>query len=108
MAYTTLADVKAYLGISVTTDDTLLTALIPRAQTAIETYTGRKFEATTATHYFHNEDVTGQYLYLHYDDLLTVTTLTNGNGTVIDAANYRLEPRNTSPKYAIRLDEAYT
>lgn len=108
MAYTTLADVKAYAGISVTTDDTLITALIPRAQAIIDAYTGRKFEAETLTRYFHAEDVEGQYLWLSGYDLLTVTTLTNGNGVVIDAANFRTEPRNTSPKWRIRLDDNYT
>lgn len=108
MAYTTLADVKAYAGISVTTDDTLITALIPRAQAIIEAYTGRKFEAETLTRYFHIEDIDGQFLWLSGYDLLTVTTLTNGNAVAIDAANYRLEPRNETPKWAIKLDTDYT
>lgn len=110
MAYTTLTDVKASLGIAtaITTDDTLLTSIIGRAQAMIDAYTGRTFEATTLTKYYHTEDIDGQTLNLWHDDLLTVTTLTNGNGTVIASANYRLEPRNESPKYAIRLDEAYS
>ena len=108
MAYTTLADLKAYLDISVTTDDTLLTAIIPRAQAIIDAHTGRTFEASTTTKYFHLEDIEGQELWLGSYDLLTVTTLTNGNGTIIDAANYRLEPRNFTPKFLIKLDSAYS
>lgn len=108
MAYASLAEVKSYLGISVTTDDTLLAALIARAQKIIEIYTGRVFEAVTATRYFSTDSIEGRYLYLWGDDLLTVTTLTNGDGTTITAANYRLEPRNENPKWQIRLDEDTT
>ena len=106
MAYTTLADVKAYLGITPVGDDTLLAALIVRAQSIIEMITGRSFEAVTATKYFHAEDVDGQTLWMLGDDLLTVTTLTNGDGVVIAAANFRLEPRNSTPKFSIRLNES--
>jgi uncharacterized phiE125 gp8 family phage protein len=108
MAYITIAELKDYLGISTATDDSILTSLIERAQGVIEAYTGRKFEASTATRYFTNQSIEGRWLYLWGYDLLTVTTLTNGDGTEIAAANYRLEPRNETPKWAIRLDEDYT
>lgn len=104
MTYTTLADLKSYLNITVSTDDTLLTALITRAQAVIDVYTDRHFEAETTTKYFHIEDLEGQILYLYDNDLLTITTLVNGNGTVIDAASYRLEPRNSEQKWMIRLN----
>lgn len=45
MAYTTLAAVKSYLSIPTTTDDTVLTDLIPRAQAMIDGYCKRTFEA---------------------------------------------------------------
>lgn len=105
MAYTTLADCKAYMGIADTTDDILITSLITRAQKIIEEYTGRIFEAETATKYFDQDNVEGRNLYLFGHDLLTVTTLINGDGTEIASANYRLEPRNETPKWMIRLDE---
>jgi len=107
MAYTTAADVKIYLGIpsATTTDDTLIGSLITRAQKIIEEYTGRLFEAATLTKYFTIDDIDGQYLYLYHDDLLTVTTLTNGDGDTIASANFRLEPMNSNPKWAIRLDK---
>ena len=108
MAYTTLADCKAYMGITETNDDTLITALITRAQKIIDEYTGRIFEAETTTKYFNHDDVEGRNLYLFGYDLLTVTTLTNGDGTTIASANYRLEPRNETPKWIIRLDEDTT
>lgn len=104
MAYVTLANVKAYVGISATTDDNLLTSTISRAAQVIDVYTGRHFEAETLTRYFHIEDTDGQYLWLSGYDLLTVTTLTNGNAVALTSADYRLEPRNETPKWAIRLD----
>lgn len=105
MAYTTASDVKTYLGITVTTDDTLLGSLITRAQSIIDEYTGRTFEAKTETKYYDAANVDGRTLYLYADDLLTVITLTNGDGVVIAPANYRLEPRNHSPKWGISLDK---
>lgn len=105
MAYTTAADVKAYLGISTAGDDTLISSLITRAVGVIESYTGRKFEAASSTKYFSSKSVEGRYLLLWGEDLLTVTELTNGDGDEIEAADYRLEPRNGTPKYYIRLNE---
>lgn len=105
MAYITLPDLKDYLGISTATDDSILTSLIGRAQGIIEAYTGRKFEAESATHYFTNQSIEGRYLYLWGYDLLTITALTNGNGIEITSANYRLVPRNDIPKWAIRLGQ---
>jgi hypothetical protein len=40
---TTLANLKSYLGISVSTDDTILERCIDRASAAIESYTARQF-----------------------------------------------------------------
>ena len=108
MAYAVLADVKAYLGITDTVDDNLIGELITRAQEIIDAYTGRVFEAETAIKYFSVDDVEGRWLNLWGYDLLTVTTLTNGDATVISSGNYRLEPRNETPKWAIRLDEDTT
>ena len=108
MAYVELAEVKAYLGIGDTdADDSLIADLISNAQGIIEAYTDRKFEAETATYYFTNQSIEGRWLYLWGYDLLTVTTLTNGDDTELSSATYRLEPRNTSPKWAIRLNENY-
>jgi uncharacterized phiE125 gp8 family phage protein len=106
VAYAEIHEVKHYLGIGdEDSDDALLGDIITRAQKIIERYTGRVFEAVTATKYFSTDSIEGRYLYLWGYDLLTVTTLTNGDGTTIAAANYRLEPRNEIPKWQIRLDE---
>ena len=50
MALTTLANVKAYIG-SPDADDSLIESLIPRAQSMIEIYCGRKFDEAEFTEY---------------------------------------------------------
>lgn len=107
MGYVTTADVKQYLGITTAGDDSLITSLIERAEGVIESYTDRVFEAETTTKYFGIDNIDGRWLYIWSYDLLSVTTLTNGDGVEIASANYRLEPRNETPKYMIRLDEDY-
>ena len=104
MAYCLAADVKTYLGISGAGDDTLITALISRAQKAIDTYTQRTFEASADTErtFDTSRDVDGPTLYLD-EDLCAITTITNGDGTEVTATEYTTEPRNRTPYYAIRL-----
>ncbi len=46
------------------------------------------------------------FLFWMDDDLLTITTLTNGDTTVITSTYYDLLPKNDSPKYAIQLKES--
>jgi hypothetical protein len=100
--YTTWAAVKTYLDISGTGDDAQGALLVARVTDAIDRFCRRRFRAVTATRTF---DVpTGDTLFLD-DDLLSVTTLTNGDGNVITSASYVLLPKNNLPKYAIRLKE---
>jgi hypothetical protein len=102
MAYINWANVKQYLDITGTSDDALGAALVARAQAGIEQHCKRRFEAVTATRYFDvPEDDT---LWLD-EDLLSITTLTNGDSIVIAAASYVLLPKNILPKYAIKLKE---
>jgi len=107
MSYASLTNLKDYLGISVATteDDPLLTDLLTRAEGIIDAYTGRRFEAETATKYFTIDDIDGQNLYLWGYDLLSVTKLTNGDGVEIASGSYKLFPRNDNPKWIIRLNE---
>ena len=104
MAYATALQLKEYLGIKEDADDLLLDGIIARSQAIIEAYTGRVFEAATATKYFDEEYIEGQDLDLWGEDLLSVTKLTNGNGVEIVTNDYRLFPRNGLPKWRIRLD----
>ena len=108
--YTTLNDLKTYLGISGTGDDTLLASILTRASEAIDSYTRRTFAASESTRYF---DAIGEHIIdgriLYFDhDLYSVTTVTNGDGNTISSTYYRLVSRNETPYYAIRLISSYT
>lgn len=101
MAYTTLELVKEYLGISddTVTDDDLLEDIILRATEIINKETGQKFEPYTATKEYGYQCVDRYNLprVLELDEYLqTITTLTNGDGTVIPSTDYTLQPKNKS------------
>lgn len=112
MSYTDLATLKAYLGIptATTTDDTLLTACIARAQAAIDAQCGgRTFEASAdSTRYFDVMlDTDGLSLFFD-EDLCAITTVTNNldNGTggvVVTSSQYTVLPRNETPYFGIKL-----
>jgi hypothetical protein len=109
--YCTLTQVKTELNITTTTDDTILTNKIAAAQAEIDRQSGRTFEAVTTTKYyneFYEGLNTSENLLLLDDDLLTVTTLTNGDGTVIPSSGYWLEPQNLTPYSVIRLKSSYS
>jgi hypothetical protein len=102
MAYCTNTEVKAYLKGAATSDDTLLTTMIGYAQNWINEYCNRTFEATTETRYYRQCSVRGQRLFLD-KDLISVTSLTNGNSVAIASSAYWLKPRNTPPYQWIEL-----
>lgn len=106
--YCTVSDLKTYLSISESTDDTLLLSLIEDAQSIIDAETRRTFElpAADATRYFDAAaDVKNETLYLDRD-LYSITSITNGDGTTVGASSYVTEPRNDKPYYAIRLKQS--
>jgi hypothetical protein len=114
MAYLSKDDLKIYLKIAsaVTTDDTLLTTLIARAQARIDAHCNQSFEATAdSTRYFSSLSieqggaVDGRDLILDAP-LCAITSVTNGDGVVASASDYTLLPINGTPKYAIRLKQA--
>ena len=109
MAYATAADLKLYAGIEANTDDGLLTLLLARAQAAIDLRVGFAFEASSdTTRYF---DAAPTSAGGHVDGRLllfdtwcaSITSVTNGDGTVIASTYYVTEPRNGSRYYGIRL-----
>ncbi len=110
--YCTTAEVKALAGATLTTDDALIAVLITRASAMIDRYTDRTFAERTETRYFTPGvdttcDANGNDLLLTDEDLLSVTTLTNGDGEVIPPAGYLLYPLNRSPKYGVLLKSGY-
>lgn len=102
--YATLIEFKNYNKIVSPdlTDDGVVEDIIEGASRLIDTYTGRTFYARTETHYYDTPD--WYDLWITDDDLLTITTLTNGDGTTIASTKYKLLPLNKSPKYQIWLE----
>jgi hypothetical protein len=105
MSYATLADFKSYIsemtgGIQSTysaAENTVLQQFLDQADAEIESYTNRSFGqgANNHTHYYTVNDISDDTLYLDAD-LVSVTTLTNGDGTVISSSDYWLLPMNAS------------
>lgn len=110
MAYATRTQLKENLGITGTADDNILDRALAYAQAFIDAHTGRTFEAVTETRYFDRSalDMTDRRRLLLDKDLLTITTLKNGDddATTIGSTHYRLEPRGTTHKDSIRLLDA--
>ncbi len=67
--YASIGDLKGILGITSTTDDTVMRKILEAASRSIDSYTNRTFVTQTATKYFDG----GYSLWL--PDLLSITTL---------------------------------
>ena len=101
MSYATLAQFKAAVGITDTTDDTALQAVLDATDTLIDLYCDRKtgFGTASETRYYTAED----YQYVLTDDLVSITTLQtddDANGTYettwTAGTDYVLAPRNAA------------
>ncbi|MDX2141386.1 MAG: phage head-tail connector protein [Chloroflexota bacterium] len=106
MAYIDLNSLKAYLAITTSMDDGLLTAMIARAQAVIDAQCGRTFEAgADATRSFdalHDVSPDRRTLFVH-DDLCQVTSVINGDGLSVSLSALMTEPRRRAPYYALTL-----
>lgn len=106
MAYSSLSDFKAYRGIAEDTDDDddLISSLLESAQSIIDAYCHRTFEASTdATRTFDAvENVYGRTLWID-GDLCAIKKVTNGDGAEVEDDDYVTEPRNETPYYALKL-----
>jgi len=106
--YVSTADVKAYMGISGSDDDALITSLIAKAEKYIEDYTKRVFTcAADTTHYFTvGADTEGDCIWFD-EDLCAVTTVTSDvDGTPVVLAkntDFITQPRNTTPWYGFKI-----
>ena len=102
--YITLANFKAMKNVTSTdtADDAVIERMIEQASRYMDAQTGRTFYAREDTRYF---DVPGGRELRLDDDLLTITTLTNGDGTELADTEYNLVPKNTAPHYAIKLKQ---
>lgn len=119
MAYTTTAVLKSYMGITASTDDTLLSLCIDRAQSTIESYTNRFFESSADTTRKYtpiidrigsgmgfNGDLMDDYTIDLNCDLISVTSITNGDGSSVPTSAVVTLPLNFTPAYAVRIKQA--
>lgn len=110
--YCTLIDIQqsGRLDIVGTQYDAALGSLINVCSRWIDDYCRMPqdgFAATASgTHYFGRDEVDGNVLLLD-EPLVSIATLVNGDGSTLDAAAYRLYPRNTSPKWGVELRSGY-
>jgi hypothetical protein len=121
MAYVTIDDFKAYAGHDdYDTDDTLVPALIARAQGVIDNYCGRTFEGSTSVgttgsdgwverNFDYSLDVDG-YELLFDRDICEIGVVSNGDSdsTAISSDNYVTNPRNDTPYYSIKIKSSTT
>ena len=105
MAYVSSSEVKNYLKITSSTEDTLLAFLITAAQNYIEAQTETTFEVSAdTTRYFDAiDDVDGRKLYLDAWLATTPTSITNGDGATISTSDVIYHPRRQTPYYAIEI-----
>lgn len=103
--YITVARLKQELDLDSQAEDSLLARKIREAQVMIEQATRRVFKATadTTVRFDAAWDVEGRTLWFPHLDLCAITTVTNGDGTVITADKYVTEPRGETPFYGITL-----
>jgi len=87
--YATTAELKAWLSITNSTDDTLIDNAITAASRQIDGYTHRRYYAATETRHF--TPVVGNSLLV--DDLISVTTLKQDNDESILFSEYALQKR---------------
>ena len=104
--YATLAEYKKWMREDDSTidldDDIVIGDIIEGASRDIDLEMGRTFYARTETRYYDVPSGGNRELRVD-DDLLTITTLTNGDANTIASTEYNLVPKNVTPYYAIKL-----
>ena len=101
--YATLDDLRKYIEItdtSKTADDPLLIRSARIASTTIDEECGRHFYPLLATQTY---DRPHHFELWFDDDVLAVTSITNGDGTSVASTAYVLRPNNYYPKYKLDL-----
>ncbi|MDD2731267.1 MAG: phage gp6-like head-tail connector protein [Candidatus Portnoybacteria bacterium] len=104
--YTTLARVRQQLGMadSDTADDAYLGTLVSAASRMIDGACKRRFYDATGTLYLDCRPPTLNGRKLYFDeDVVSVSSVTNGDGAEVTSDEYHLLPVNSTPKYAIEL-----
>ena len=97
--YATVEDLKQSLGITDSSDDTMLDAILAAVSRQIDQYTNRRFYATTETRFYTARRVSDVII----DDCLSITTLaTDADGDRVyektwSATDFDLYPYNATP-----------
>lgn len=108
-SYATIKELKHYIAPGTAQDkfdDEVMAHLLESASRWIDTETQRTFYARTATNYYDVPCGNNPRRLTLDDDLLTVTTLTNGDGAVLTTADYFLEPYNKAPYYSVVMKQS--
>lgn len=107
-SYCSLTDLKTYLNITSSTEDTLLQTMLNAATSRIDSRCGRSFQAPSeTTHYFDtSKDLLNGELWLD-DDLSYITQVVNGDGVDITNEVYH-NPRNFTPYYLLGFKSSST
>jgi hypothetical protein len=107
-SYAATSDVTDYVdfGSDANADSDLIDALIVRASKRIDDYCGRTFivfDSDYSTRLFDGlRDVWGPELFFD-KDISIMSTVTNGDGSVVTTDQYVTLPANETPWYGIRL-----
>jgi hypothetical protein len=81
-------------------DNTFIDSVLTDASRMIDGETGRQFYISTGTHYY---NYTPDREIFFDNDVVSVISVTNGDGTIVPSTEYNLFPLNGSPKYSISL-----
>jgi hypothetical protein len=111
VAYVTAAEMRAFLDITSTADDAIFTALIAAASRTVNAITHRTFEASAnTTRKFtplvrqDGGNLIGDARTLMFDeDLCSLTSIVNGDGSVIASTEYFLIAPNSTTWYGVTL-----
>lgn len=116
--YATLQQVKSYRTLTSTSDDALLQRFLNWSTGVIHAYKGRRYDVRVAT-IMHDAPIpdastfgvydssrrrpTRERALILHEDLLEMTELKNGDGTVLAAADYFLSPAEHMPRSVVHL-----
>lgn len=102
--YCTSAELKAWLQITGSGDDTILDNCGMAAESLVQNKLGCLVIAASATRYFHAVDdvrANGADLVIGYHT--SITSVTNGDGTTVSSGNYQRLPLNGNYKNRLHL-----
>jgi hypothetical protein len=108
MSIVSLAEVKTYLGLTGTTDDQLISSLIPTAEARLERDTGRVFSYTSNTSHTYSTD--GQASLIVRDmpsNGSNTRTVTLNGVTLTNGAGYWLLPDRRNPDVSTTIQLRY-